>query len=668
MEEKGVGKTCAKCGYKGEYVSESLLHLPPGTVLQNKYLLGRVLGQGGFGITYLAWDITLNIKLAIKEYLPQQHATRTVGQSTVTFYTSSFKEDYRYGLSKFLEEARTLARFNEHPNIVTVRDYFEANNTAYLVMNYHEGITLQNYLKKKDGKIMVEQALAIFMPVLDALKEVHAAGIMHRDISPDNIFIDKDGRIILIDFGAARQEMREKSKSFSVVLKAGYAPEEQYRTKGEQGPWTDIYAVGATLYHCITGNIPPEAIDRLVEDDLVAPSNMGVKIKPALEDCLLKALAVKAPDRYQKAVDFQDDLIASVSSVQGAVDYTDLRLNEKGEIHKASDEKSDLTPVKNSKDGVNDQVVGKSERQFISAGKKKEDPQKDTPSGLLSKITFGNFVLVFIFVMLVIGGFRFFGIINNNLDADYYIDYKNGNIPLSELPIGARVVDPSWQWEFRVGSDYLENGAVKPVTWVVVANNHYDDLGPHTTLLVEGIIGLYAFDNSTDRGHNYQEYGFNHWGESGTNDATRGLRFWLNSTDIHKNEGFYQAFSEDFKQALLKTTIPNKDWKNGINYSTQETVFLPSTTELGDNDHDWTYQIGSVYSYFYDINDAQRVAEINGETWWYWTRSPDYRLASLVRSVALEGGFMDYHANNVLIGVRPAINMKSDIRVTKVRK
>ncbi len=246
----------------------SALHLPPGIVLQDKYLLGRALGQGGFGITYIAWDITLDLKLAIKEYFPFGLVSRSTNQQKMEMPTGERKEQYDYGLKRYLEEAKTLARFNEHPKIVTVRDYFEANNTAYLVMNYHEGVTLQSYLGKKGGKISVEQALKIFMPVLDALKEVHATGILHRDISPDNLLIDSNGRVILIDFGAARQAMGEKSKSLSVIMKAGYSPLEQYQSRGKQGPWTDIYAVAATFYRAVTGQVPLEAMDRLAEDDL----------------------------------------------------------------------------------------------------------------------------------------------------------------------------------------------------------------------------------------------------------------------------------------------------------------------------------------------------------------------------------------------------------------
>jgi hypothetical protein len=181
-------------------------------------------------------------------------------------------------------------------------------------MSFIEGVTLLEHLKNSGGKIPVEPAVQIIMPVLDALKEVHRAGIMHRDISPDNIFIDREGRVVLIDFGAARQEIREKSKSLSVILKAGYAPEEQYRSKGKQGPWTDIYAVGATLYRSITGNTPPEAMDRLAEDDLVIPSELDVEIDPNLEKVLLKALAVKVVERFQAVEEFQKALLSLQSN------------------------------------------------------------------------------------------------------------------------------------------------------------------------------------------------------------------------------------------------------------------------------------------------------------------------------------------------------------------
>jgi serine/threonine protein kinase len=319
MEEKGPESICQQCGYEAGSEAESLLHLPPGTMLQDKYLVGRVLGQGGFGITYLALDTTLHLKLAIKEYLPQELATRSLDRQVVTAYKADLNEQFKYGLARFLEEARILARFVEHPNVISVRDYFEANGTAYLVMNYLEGLTLENYLSFRGGRIPVEEALAIFMPVLDALKEVHQVGILHRDISPDNLLIDNRGRVTVIDFGAARQEVRGKSKMLSVILKAGYAPEEQHRSRGEQGPWTDIYAVSATIYRAITGEKPPEAIDRLAEDVLIIPSMKGIEISGKVEKVLFKGLAVRASDRFQNVSEFQQAFIDAQAESSTAI-------------------------------------------------------------------------------------------------------------------------------------------------------------------------------------------------------------------------------------------------------------------------------------------------------------------------------------------------------------
>jgi len=172
-----------------------------------------------------------------------------------------------------------------------------------------EGITVKDHLANSGGILPPEQARNILMPVMDALREVHAVNILHRDISPDNIFINKKGQVILIDFGAARQAIGEKGRSLSIILKPGYAPEEQYRTKGIQGPWTDIYAIAATYYHLITGHQPPEALERLVEDPLELPSGLGVAISGNEEKALLKALAVRAADRFQTIDDFQNSLL-----------------------------------------------------------------------------------------------------------------------------------------------------------------------------------------------------------------------------------------------------------------------------------------------------------------------------------------------------------------------
>ncbi|HHU51153.1 MAG TPA: serine/threonine protein kinase [Firmicutes bacterium] len=308
MSEKGKADVCPVCGWhKGEQ-PDSPLFLLPGTVLNDRYLFGRVLGHGGFGITYLAWDLNLHIKLAIKEYLPQNLATRAPGSNVVSVFTGEARKHFEYGLEKFIEEARILAQFNGHPCIVSVHGFFRENETAYLIMDYLEGITLKDYVEGRDGKIPVEAGLEIMMPVMDALREVHNVGLLHRDISPENIYITSSKQVRLLDFGAARMAVGEQSRSLSVILKPGYAPEEQYRNKGNQGPWTDVYGVAATIYRVITGKVPVEALERLERDSLQPPSALGVTISPVLEAALMKALSVRAKDRYQSIKEFQDEI------------------------------------------------------------------------------------------------------------------------------------------------------------------------------------------------------------------------------------------------------------------------------------------------------------------------------------------------------------------------
>ncbi len=310
METRGAVDPCPQCGYTAGAEGANLLYLKPGTRLAGKYIVGRVLGQGGFGITYLGWDTNLDVKLAIKEFFPQGLVSRQPGESYIVSFAGTASEEYSYGIERFLDEAKTLARFEDHPNIVSVRDFFRENKTAYMVMGFVEGITFEKHLENQGGLIDFDRAVEILMPVMDALREVHEVGFLHRDISPDNMVISKKGRVALIDFGAAREEMRGVSKSMSVILKKGYAPEEQYRSRGKQGPWTDVYAVGATLYRAVTGKVPPEAMDRLVEESLARPSEYGIKIPPGKEQALLTALSVSGKDRYQSMEDFQTALLA----------------------------------------------------------------------------------------------------------------------------------------------------------------------------------------------------------------------------------------------------------------------------------------------------------------------------------------------------------------------
>ena len=303
---------CASCGWEaGQDNPPPALGL--GRVLDGRYRIGRVLGHGGFGITYLAWDENLQLRLAIKEYLPRDCAGRAPDGISLAIYSGPAGEQFAYGLDRFLEEARALAHFDQHPGIVTVKNFFRAHGTGYCVMDYVDGITLRDYLEQQPGgRISFDAALKLLMPVMDALRAVHKEGLLHRDIAPDNIYLTQDGRIKLLDFGAARFAAGEHSKSLSVILKPGYAPEEQYRTKGHQGPWTDVYGLAATFYRAITGQVPPEALDRLDTDELVPPSRMGLAITPDQEAALLKGLAVKARERYQSMAELQQACIPSV--------------------------------------------------------------------------------------------------------------------------------------------------------------------------------------------------------------------------------------------------------------------------------------------------------------------------------------------------------------------
>ncbi|WP_298846610.1 protein kinase domain-containing protein [Clostridium sp.] len=307
MSDKGDNKICPLCGWNENLVSENPVHLRAGTLLYDKYMVGKVLGNGGFGITYLGWDKVLSRKVAIKEYLPQQFSTRYAGENNVTIFTSDNELQYNSGLEKFLEEAKILAKFGDHQNIVSVYDFFRLNNTAYIVMNYVDGITLKEYLNAMGESIQYAKALGIIGPVMNALNSVHKVNILHRDISPGNIYMCKNGQIKLIDFGASRQVVGDL-KSLSVILKPGFAPEEQYRSRGVQGPWTDVYAVAATFYRMLAGEPPQEALERLSEDTIEWESECWKDVPVDAIDCLKVALSVRSKDRYQSIKDFSNEL------------------------------------------------------------------------------------------------------------------------------------------------------------------------------------------------------------------------------------------------------------------------------------------------------------------------------------------------------------------------
>ena len=291
-------RVCLSCHKRADDSPAPPHHLPQRTMLSDRYLIYKSLGEGGFGITYLAWDVSCGLKVAIKEYYPSGYVNRVPRSNQVIINAKQNQAASNRGLKRFIDEAKTLAKIKNLPGIVSVRDFFSANGTAYIVMEYLDGISLKKYLQRKGGKVPCDEILTILRPVMDSLVSVHKLGLIHRDISPDNIIITKNNEVKLIDFGAAKQSNLD-GKSLSIVLKQGFAPEEQYRAHGEQGPWTDIYALGVTIYYAVTGALPPESIQRLYKDTIMRPSEKGAVISPTQESALMKSLAVYARHRYQ---------------------------------------------------------------------------------------------------------------------------------------------------------------------------------------------------------------------------------------------------------------------------------------------------------------------------------------------------------------------------------
>ena len=322
---------CPNCGfvfntYKRE---EYPCALPEGTILNGRYKTGRVLGQGGFGITYLAYDVKRKTVAAIKEYYPDNLAFRK-DIYTVSAHAGIHTENFAYGKQCFLEEARTMAEFRTSPNIVTVQSYFEEYGTAYLVMDYIQGINLYSLQKSYGGRLNWAETERIILPIMDALTEIHQKGVIHRDVAPDNILVEQNGTPKLLDFGAARYALGDKSRSLDVILKHGFAPREQYSRHGKQGAYTDVYSLGATIYYLITGRCPPDSIDRLERDDFILPSSLGVDIPEKAEDALEKGLAVQPEDRYQSMAEFKEALFnqkAAELTAAPAEKVTEVRVN-----------------------------------------------------------------------------------------------------------------------------------------------------------------------------------------------------------------------------------------------------------------------------------------------------------------------------------------------------
>ena len=296
---------CPKCGFDPNRYVKDPMTLALGSILENRYVIGGVIEKGGFGTTYLAYDRKLECRVAVKEYYPYGLAVRSPGTTTVSVSNAEAEETFKNGAEKFYDEARLVAKFNGNPNIVSVHDFFYENDTVYFTMGYLEGQTLKAFLKEH-GALSPGQAVCVAEAVSNALMAAHSLNVLHRDISPDNIMVCKDGTIKLLDFGAARQVVTEGSQSLSVILKQGFAPLEQYQKKGKQGPWTDIYSLGATLYHALTLDVLDDPMSRLEEDEEYSSNKHH--IADELWQVIKKATALKIQDRYQDIFEWKKDL------------------------------------------------------------------------------------------------------------------------------------------------------------------------------------------------------------------------------------------------------------------------------------------------------------------------------------------------------------------------
>lgn len=347
-EEKTETGRCGVCGKAPTAYEASSHHLSPGTLLRNRYRLGCVLGEGGYGITYFGYDTLLQNRVAVKEYFPVELCTRdTIGGNSINILSGIPAKNYARGMHKYLTEARLLAKMEKQRVIVNVRDYFEDNRTAYIVMEYIEGITFTQLVHDYGGRIPEEELFPIVEPLFGALCSLHQYGLIHRDMCPDNLMLEKiadssdckircasicgiaasssenekqesvyrqtadgtgdqknnemsGGRVRLLDFGSARSSDSLKD-TLTITLRHGFAPIEQYQQGGGQGPWTDVYALCATLYFCLTGITPPVATNRIIEDALIPPSVLGAEISPSRENALMRGLRVQ-PHRRCRSI------------------------------------------------------------------------------------------------------------------------------------------------------------------------------------------------------------------------------------------------------------------------------------------------------------------------------------------------------------------------------
>ncbi len=647
-------------------MEENLYCLRKGTRLIGRYTIEGVLGQGGFGITYLGMDELHKKKVAIKEFFPQGIVTRNIEyEDTVTVTLVGEKENYDKGKERFLKEAQTMAMFSKDKGIVKALDFFEINNTAYIVMEYLEGVTLKQYLRE-NKRIAAEDLVELLVPLIEALDEIHSQGLIHRDISPDNIMVLPDGRIKLMDFGAARDYTEFGEKSLSIVLKPGYAPPEQYQTHGVQGPWTDIYALCATMYKCITGENPPDAIDRLVDDHLKKISAFGFTVSPQIEEAIIKGMSVAAKDRYQNVGDFCEDLyggyeersvlgaeesqaepVVAEANVETKMDmlteeppqskYPTTEAVQESEklISKELSENAGLTSEENvakagietDKNDAGNKVPEQSpEKEKVSITPEKEgipdNRGKEETKKIKKKNDYFPIIIGILILLGIAGAFAYNKSVSKKgttakVESSSQKEDKN-----SDYKIGETIEFGNYPQD--------KDGTEKPIEWIVMKKE-----GNQVLLLSKYVLDAKPYN---------EEFEDVTW-------ETSDIRQWLN------NEFYTTAFNKTEKAKIQTSLIKNEDnseYGTSGGNDTEDKVFLLSEKEAETLFSDEEERIAKATEYA----EKSGVYVNKEKAAWWWLRSPGYD-GSSAAGVYSSGWVCGSGGDicNGSDGVRPALHL-----------
>ena len=613
------------------------------TGLIGRYVIQEVLGQGGFGITYLGIDKLYGNKVAIKEYYPQKIAMRKAQYEDVVTVTSiEEKNNYNKGKKRFLDEAQVMARFNKNEGIVKILDFFEANNTAYIVMEYLEGITLKQYLGKY-GVIQFRNLIEMMLPLLEALIEIHSQGLIHRDISPDNIMVQHNGKLKLMDFGAARDYTESGNKSLTVILKPGYAPPEQYQTHGVQGPWTDIYALCATIYKCLTGITPPDAIARVMDDKFKEPDQLDGKLSPDIKKILWKGMNIFPEERYQDIVEFGEDVCDALFIPEE---------NKKLDLDNEKNIDEDL----DSPDKDNESVL--KDDKIEGAVKKTSIPKKEKRKSPVKK------VLVIIVCLLLAGGIKYYSTGNEQEISTAKKDLvENPKIVKDTSVEGGKKVTWDCIWfgsypQTKIVSSSKENDLYSTLEtangWdknndIIIGKEKYHRAKKcyfkyepikWRVIKCENGEALLLSDIVLDKQKYNKRLKKVTWEKST-------LRKWLNKKFMNR------AFSSSEQEAIRTTKVINEDnyyYKTDGGNDTLDKIYLLSLSETDEEkEYGFTDSYGMTikYSNYADLDDYQ----------YWWLRTPGEKNISAAAVDMFGEAYVGGGESDMELGIRPVLHL-----------